>query len=192
MGWGPQRWIGSVPAGSRINHGRALGAYSSQHGITNSSLPLRRSGMSSYTERDRPADFRPAYFLICFSLRYAIGVGEVGHGLTRDDPCHPRFPTAQAAFSHVNRLAALRGGVLDSADLAGGFDFGGERIPLINPQHGIFKPRQMAGLLSIRTVFPRRGGRVWYEDQREAHRQIYAGEEVVEYAFMGNQPELAG
>jgi putative restriction endonuclease len=94
----------------------------------------------------------------------------------------------QAAFNHVNRLAALRGGVLDSADLTGGFEFGGERIPLINPQRGIFKPRQMSGLLSIRTVFPRRGGRVWYKDQREAHQQIYAGDEVVDYAFMGSDP----
>jgi len=94
----------------------------------------------------------------------------------------------QAAFDHVNRLASLKGGVLDSADLAGGFDFGGERIPLINPQRGIFKPRQMAGLLSIRTVFPRRGGRVWYDDQREAHQQIYEGDDVVDYAFMGTDP----
>jgi putative restriction endonuclease len=41
-------------------------------------------------------------------------------------------------------------------------------------------------------LFPRRGGRVWYEDQREAHRQIYAGDDVVEYAFMGtdqNSPD---
>ena len=79
-----------------------------------------------------------------------------------------------AAFDHVNRLAALRGGVLDFADIAGGLDFGGERIPLINPQRGIFKPRQMEHLLSIKTVFPRKGARVWYDDQREAHRQIYA------------------
>ena len=28
-------------------------------------------------------------------------------------------------------------------------------------------------------MFPRSGARVWYDDQREAHRQIYAGEEVV-------------
>src|SRR5712671_443876 len=94
----------------------------------------------------------------------------------------------QAAFDQVNRLAALRGGVLDSADLAGGFEFGGERIPLINPQRGIFKPRQMAHLLSIKTVFPRRGARVWYDDQREAHRQIYTGDDVVDYAFMGTDP----
>jgi hypothetical protein len=53
-----------------------------------------------------------------------------------------------------------------------------KRIPLINPQRGIFKPRQMSHLLSIKTVFPRRGARVWYDDQREAHRQIYAGNEV--------------
>jgi len=58
----------------------------------------------------------------------------------------------QAAFDHVNRLAALNGGVLDSNDLAAGLQFQGERIPLINPQRGIFKPRQMLGLLSIRTV----------------------------------------
>jgi putative restriction endonuclease len=98
------------------------------------------------------------------------------------------FQLRQAAFDHVNRLAALRGGVLESVELGAGFEFGGERIPLVNPQRGIFKPRQMARLLSIRTVFPRRGGRVWYEDQREAHRQIYAGDDVVEYAFMGTDP----
>jgi putative restriction endonuclease len=98
----------------------------------------------------------------------------------------------QAAFSHAKRLAALRADVLDTADLAGGFEFGGERIPLINPQRGIFKPRQMAHLLSIKTVFPRRGARVWYDDQREAHRQIYAGDDVVGYQFMGtdsNSPD---
>jgi putative restriction endonuclease len=94
----------------------------------------------------------------------------------------------QAAFDHVNRLAVLGGGVLASADLAAGFEFGGERIPLVNPQRGIFKPRQMAALLSIRTVFPRQGGRVWYDDQRDVHRQIYAGDDVVDYAFMGTDP----
>src|SRR3984893_7865398 len=73
------------------------------------------------------------------------------------DPASHDAQLRQAAFSHFDRLATLRGGVLDSADLAGGFEFGGERIPLINPQRGIFKPRRMAHLLSIETVFPRRG-----------------------------------
>src|ERR1700757_1567877 len=97
----------------------------------------------------------------------------------------------QAAFSHVDRLTNLGGGVLDAADLAGGFEFGGDRIPLINPQRGIFKPRQMEHLLSIKTVFPRKGGRIWYDDQREIHQQIYAGDDVVDYAFMGTDPNSA-
>jgi putative restriction endonuclease len=107
------------------------------------------------------------------------------------DPTAHDIQLRQKAFNHVIRLADLRGGVLDSADLAGGFEFGGDRIPLINPQRGIFKPQQMAHLLSIKTVFPKRGARVWYDDQREAHRQIYAGDDVVDYQFMGTDPNSA-
>ena len=55
--------------------------------------------------------------------------------------------------------------------------FQGERIPLVNPQRGIFKPRQMRYLLSIKTVIPKPGGRVWYDDQLEAHGQIYDGDD---------------
>jgi len=40
-----------------------------------------------------------------------------------------------------------------ASDLASGFQFEGVRIPLINPQRGIFKPTQMKYLLSIKTVF---------------------------------------
>jgi putative restriction endonuclease len=39
--------------------------------------------------------------------------------------------------------------------------------------------------------FFRERGRVWYDDQREAHRQIYAGDATVEYAFMGADPTAA-
>jgi len=104
------------------------------------------------------------------------------------DPATNDVQLRKAAFDHVIRLSTLRGGILDSADFAGGFEFADQRIPLINPQRGIFKPRQMSGLLSIRTVFPRSGGRVWYDDQREAHRKIYAGDDVVDYQFMGTDP----
>jgi putative restriction endonuclease len=52
------------------------------------------------------------------------------------------------------------------------------------------KPSQ-SHLLSIKTVFPRRGARVWYDDQREAHRQIYGGDDVVDHAFMGTDPTSA-
>jgi putative restriction endonuclease len=46
----------------------------------------------------------------------------------------------------------------------------------------------MSHLLSIMTVFPRAGARIWYDDQRKVHRQIYAGDEIVEYAVMGTDP----
>jgi putative restriction endonuclease len=80
---------------------------------------------------------------------------------------------------------------LTATELKPGFIFQGERIPLINPQRGIFKPQQMRFLLSIRTVFPKPGGKVWYDDQRDVHRQIFEGDETVDYAFMGQNPDAA-
>jgi putative restriction endonuclease len=95
-----------------------------------------------------------------------------------------------AAFDHVRRLSQARD-LLTAAELKPGFIFDGERIPLINPQRGIFKPQQMQYLLSIKTVFPKPGGKVWYDDQREVHRQIFEGSETVDYAFMGQDPNAA-
>jgi putative restriction endonuclease len=93
------------------------------------------------------------------------------------------------AVEHVRRTASE--GVLTSDDLKAGFVVDGARIPLINPQRGIFKPAMMRHLLSIRTVYPVPGRRVWYDDQRQVHEQIERGEEVVDYAFMGNDPNAA-
>ena len=90
----------------------------------------------------------------------------------------------------MRRLADLNGD-LTSKDLLAGFRFDGTRIPLINPRRGIYKPTQMRYLLSIKTVFPRPGARVWYDDQRQVHRQIYEGDEAVDYAFMGQNAEAA-
>jgi len=95
-----------------------------------------------------------------------------------------------AAFEHVRRL----GGVHDhftATELKPGFVFQGERIPLVNPQRGIFKPHQMRFLLSIKTVFPKPGAMVWYDDQRDVHRQIFEGDETIDYAFMGQDPNAA-
>jgi putative restriction endonuclease len=80
---------------------------------------------------------------------------------------------------------------LTSDDLRAGFTFGGQRVPLVNPQRGIFKPAAMRYLLSIRTVFPKAGSRIWYDDQRKVHGQIHAGDELVDYAFMGRDPDAA-
>jgi putative restriction endonuclease len=94
-----------------------------------------------------------------------------------------------SAAEQVRRRAIA--GVLSSDDLALGFSWAGERIPLVNPQRGIFKPRKMRHLLSIRTVYPRAGARVWYDDQRRVHEQVHSGEELIDYAFMGTDPGAA-
>jgi putative restriction endonuclease len=96
----------------------------------------------------------------------------------------------EAAFAAVSRMAEVHGD-LTSAHLREGFQFQKTRIPLINPQRGIFKPQRMQQLLSIRTVVPRTGARVWYDDQREVHSQIYQGDDLIDYAFMGNDPNAA-
>ena len=87
-------------------------------------------------------------------------------------------------LSSVRRLSEVHDH-LTATELKPGFVFGGERIPLINPQRGIFKPQQMRFLLSIKTVFPKPGGKIWYDDQREVHRQTFEGDETIDYAFMG-------
>ena len=98
--------------------------------------------------------------------------------------------TRIAAFDYVRRLGEIHDH-LTATELKPGFIFNDERIPLINPQRGIFKPRQMRFLLSIKTVFPKPGNKVWYDDQREVHRQIFEGDETVDYAFMGQNPDAA-
>ena len=81
--------------------------------------------------------------------------------------------------------------VVTADDLRAGFFVDGQRIPLINPQRGIFKPSVMHYLLSIRTVFPVSGRKVWYDDQRRVHEQIARGDELIDYAFMGTNSEAA-
>src|SRR5271155_831513 len=95
-----------------------------------------------------------------------------------------------AAFEHVRTLSEVHDH-LTTNELKPGFVFDGEHIPLINPRRGIFKPQQMRFLLSIKTVFPKPGGKVWYDDQREVHRQIFEGDETIDYAFMGRNPDAA-
>ena len=95
-----------------------------------------------------------------------------------------------AAFKRVEMLSKMHGH-LTHREFSAGFIFQDERIPLVNPQRGIFKPRRMRYLLSIKTVIPKPGGRVWYDDQLEAHDQIYDGDDGIDYAFMGSDPNAA-
>jgi putative restriction endonuclease len=95
-----------------------------------------------------------------------------------------------AAFAEVQRLTQAYGN-LNSKHLAAGFLYEGARIPFVNPRRGIFRPRQMKHLLSIKTVIPKPDHHVWYDDQREVHNQIFSGNESVDYAFMGTNPDAA-
>ena len=112
------------------------------------------------------------------------------HGSPHVDDSSLDQPMRMAAFEQLRRLRELHDH-LTQTELKPGFVFNGERIPLVNPQRGIFKPQQMRFLLSIRTVFPKPGGKVWYDDPREVHRQIFDGDETVDYAFMGQNPDAA-
>jgi putative restriction endonuclease len=38
-------------------------------------------------------------------------------------------------------------------------------------------------------VFPKPGGKVWYDDQRDVLRQIFEVDETSDYAFMGQDPD---
>jgi putative restriction endonuclease len=95
-----------------------------------------------------------------------------------------------AAFEHVRRLSQVQD-PLTATSLNLGFFFDGERVPLVNPRRGIVKPKQMRFLLSIKTVFPKPGNRVWYDHQRGVHQQIFAAHETIDYAFMGEDPDAA-
>ena len=55
-----------------------------------------------------------------------------------------------AAFDWLTKQTFFQGDVLPRELLAQGFDFGGQRVPLLGPQ-GIFKPRIMKLPLSITT-----------------------------------------
>jgi putative restriction endonuclease len=93
-----------------------------------------------------------------------------------------------AAFQHVTAL--LGGGtVLSREAINMPFSFNGERGTLVDPQRGIHKPRAMRYLLSVTTVVPRKGRKIWYADQTSVHREIYSGEGGVLYSFMGKDPD---
>jgi putative restriction endonuclease len=109
-------------------------------------------------------------------------------GLFRHDRSDADEAIRAAVFAEVRRLSQIYGN-LTSKHLATGIQYKGTRIRFDNPQAGIFKPHQMTRLLSIKTVFVRPGQQATYDDQRNAHQQIYSGDETVEYAFMKKNPD---
>jgi putative restriction endonuclease len=58
-----------------------------------------------------------------------------------------------AAFEHVRALGEVHDH-LTATELKPGFVFDGERVPLVNPQRGIFKPQQMQFTLTSSSLVP--------------------------------------
>ena len=81
---------------------------------------------------------------------------------TRQDPDeHIRA----AAFAAIGKISRQFGGLVPWSKLKDGFRAGDQRILFANQVTGIFKPKQMSAALSIKTVVPRKGRHVWYDDQ---------------------------
>lgn len=95
-----------------------------------------------------------------------------------------------AAFERVKNLSRIYTH-LPAKEIQKGFNFEGKRIPLRNQQRGIFRPKEMKFLLSIQTVFPKKSGKIWYEDQIDAHRKFFNSAESIHYDFMGDNPDAA-
>jgi putative restriction endonuclease len=70
-----------------------------------------------------------------------------------------------AAFAELQRMVQTSG-ILPWSAIRQGFRFDGEIVRFASQPVGIFKPRQMSAALSLRTVVPRAGRRIWYRDQQ--------------------------
>ena len=96
----------------------------------------------------------------------------------------------QAAFAQVKALMSMQG-YLSKEDIHGGFEFENKRIRLVDIRKGIWKPKEMRYVLSIRTSLARSGKESQYGDQEvslERLEQFLKGEESIEYSFQGKDP----
>lgn len=92
------------------------------------------------------------------------------------------------AFSRLDVLIQIHGTSVPWSSIAQGFHVGSESILFATTVEGIFKPRQMDQVLSIKTVVPKPGGKVWYQDQIR-DEQIASPEEIFCYSFKGTDPD---
>lgn len=103
----------------------------------------------------------------------------------------PDAPYRLAAFERLRALGALHGSALPWNALQKGFEYGSERLLFATAAQGIFKPARMKGVLSVKTVVPKPGGRVWYHDQLEADTKLRTATDTLTYAFKGSDPDDA-
>ncbi|WP_207461861.1 HNH endonuclease [Azospirillum sp. SYSU D00513] len=94
-----------------------------------------------------------------------------------------------AAFDRLRLLAPLHGSALPWSAIEAGFTCGKDSVRFASAAQGIFKPAQMKGVLSVKTVVPKPGGRVWYHDQLESDTKLRAATDTLTYAFKGTNPD---
>jgi putative restriction endonuclease len=86
-----------------------------------------------------------------------------------------------AAFAFLDELSLLHGDSLPRKPLVDGFQFDGQRVPLMGPQ-GIFKPAVLPDMpLSITTAPPKDGKEAPYDDRFEDG-------ELLAYHYRGEDP----
>ncbi len=93
-----------------------------------------------------------------------------------------------AAFQQLQHLRTLFAGALPWSAIKAGFPSNGRTMQMATEAEGIFKPREMSGLLSLKTVIPKPAGRIWYADQMAADPMIPFSNEILRYSFSGSNP----
>ena len=79
----------------------------------------------------------------------------------------PDWAIRAKAFEALEHLALEFNGRIPWSRIDAGFEFRGERIRFASRALGIFKPSQMSAALSVKTVVPKAGRRIWYQDQEK-------------------------
>lgn len=100
----------------------------------------------------------------------------------------PDATTRAAAFDALRRLVLIHGTILPWQAIDAGFRQNDSKIHLASQAEGIFSPRQMSTLLSIKTVLPRTGRKLWYRDQIGSPG-LTQGDQSLRYDFRGNNPD---
>src|SRR5579875_3597580 len=74
--------------------------------------------------------------------------------------------------------------LFSAKELRDGLEFGGERLALVGPQQGIWKPRPLTAALSIRTTYTPAGQAPPYADAE-------GPDGLMRYAYRGQDPHHA-
>ena len=90
-----------------------------------------------------------------------------------------------AAFERLRKLGQLWAGPIPWSALEDGFSARGTTFLFGSRAEGIFRPKGMSGLLSLKTVVPKPNRDVWYHDQTAG---APAQGDTFSYAFTGDDP----